>query len=108
MTAALAEIFVTRDRDEWARELREKDVCVEPVLDLEESLGTEQAAGFLIDQPSAGAVLRTVAPPLRLGGTPVALRREAPALGQHSDEVLIEAGYAPEDVRALREAGVVA
>jgi alpha-methylacyl-CoA racemase len=107
MTAALAEIFVTRDRDEWARELAAKDVCVEPVLDLEESLGAAAAAGFLIDQPAAGAVLRTVAPPLRLGGTPATLRREAPALGQHTDEVLTEAGYAPEDVRALRETGVV-
>jgi crotonobetainyl-CoA:carnitine CoA-transferase CaiB-like acyl-CoA transferase len=108
MVAALCAIFVTRDRDEWARDLAGKDVCVEPVLDLEEALATPQAAGFLLDQPSAGAVLRTVAPPLRLGGTPVTVRRQAPALGQHSEEVLIEAGYAPEDVKALRESGVVA
>jgi formyl-CoA transferase len=53
-------------------------------------------------------VLRTVAPPLRLDGTPAGVERAAPALGQHSDEVLGEAGYAPDDVRALREAGVVA
>ena len=66
-----------------------------------------RASRFFIDQPCAGVVLRTVAPPLRLGATPVAIRREAPALGQHTGEVLTEAGYAPEDVRALREAGVV-
>jgi len=106
--AALAEVFMTRDRDEWARELAGKDVCVEPVLDLEESLATPQAAGFLMDQPCGGAVLRTVAPPLRLGGTPATVRRAAPALGEHSDEVLIEAGFAPGDVTALREAGIVA
>jgi len=107
MAATLAEVFVTRDRDEWARELATKDVCVEPVLDLEEALGTPQAQGFLMDQAAGGAALRTVAPPLRLGATPASVRREAPTLGQHSDEVLIEAGYAPEDVEALRDAGVV-
>jgi alpha-methylacyl-CoA racemase len=108
MTAALGGIFVTRDRDEWVRVLASHDVCVEPVLDLEECLATPQAASFLMDQPCNGEVLRTIAPPLRLAATPAAMRREAPGLGQHSDEVLGEAGYAADDVKALRDAGVVA
>lgn len=108
LVAALAEVFATRDRDAWCRELAGRDVCVEPVLDLDEALAAPQAAGFLLEQPAQGASLRTPAPPLRLAGTPASVRREAPCLGQHSDEVLREAGYGPAEIGALRDAGVVA
>jgi formyl-CoA transferase len=43
----------------------------------------------------------------RLSATPGAIRTPAPQLGQHTDEVLREAGYAPEEIRRLREAKVL-
>jgi alpha-methylacyl-CoA racemase len=104
----LATVFETRDRDDWVRELASKEVCVDPVLDLDEALGSAHAAQFLMDQPCGDATLRTVAPPLRLGRTPVRVRHPAPRLGEHSDEILAEAGYAPARVASLRQAGVVA
>ena len=45
--------------------------------------------------------------PVKLSGTPAHLRHPAPALGEHTDEVLREAGYAPERIAALRAAGVI-
>lgn len=45
--------------------------------------------------------------PFIMNDSPWALRRPAPLLGEHTAEVLREAGYADEDVRALVEAGVV-
>jgi len=44
---------------------------------------------------------------LQLSGTPVALSRRAPTLGEHIDEVLAELGYAPAEITALRAAGAV-
>jgi crotonobetainyl-CoA:carnitine CoA-transferase CaiB-like acyl-CoA transferase len=46
--------------------------------------------------------------PLRLDGRPVETRRPAPCFGQHSDEILAEAGLSPDEVAALRAAAVVA
>jgi hypothetical protein len=43
---------------------------------------------------------------MRLGATPVRLRRAGPRLGEHDDEVLAEAGYSAAERAALRAAGV--
>jgi len=43
----------------------------------------------------------------KLSATPGAIRRAAPGLGEHSDEVLREAGYAQAEIDALREKGIV-
>jgi CoA:oxalate CoA-transferase len=39
--------------------------------------------------------------------TPGAIRRPAPVLGQHNDEVLTELGYTCEEIEGLRVAGVI-
>lgn len=67
-----------------------------------------EALGLLVDVArSDGSVGRDVAPAWRFSGTPATIRRGAPFVGEHTDEVLGEAGYAPEEVAALRAAGVV-
>jgi crotonobetainyl-CoA:carnitine CoA-transferase CaiB-like acyl-CoA transferase len=45
--------------------------------------------------------------PFVLSASPWALRRPAPLLGQHSDEVLAEAGYSAAEIAALREVGAI-
>ena len=63
--------------------------------------------GFLeVRHPVAG-LDRTYAPVLRDRGTPVGGTRPAPTFGQHTDEVLLEAGLSPEEVRGLRERQLV-
>jgi crotonobetainyl-CoA:carnitine CoA-transferase CaiB-like acyl-CoA transferase len=51
--------------------------------------------------------LRLVASPMKLSATPPILRRAPPMLGQHTQEVLAEAGYTEAQVRALRQAGAI-
>jgi crotonobetainyl-CoA:carnitine CoA-transferase CaiB-like acyl-CoA transferase len=43
----------------------------------------------------------------KLSATPGAIRTQAPKLGEHTDDVLREIGYAEADIRRLKEAGVV-
>jgi crotonobetainyl-CoA:carnitine CoA-transferase CaiB-like acyl-CoA transferase len=39
--------------------------------------------------------------------TPASWRREAPAFGQHTEEILLELGYAIDDIARLKEKGVI-
>jgi crotonobetainyl-CoA:carnitine CoA-transferase CaiB-like acyl-CoA transferase len=45
--------------------------------------------------------------PLQFSETPASIRRPAPALGEHTDEVLREAGYGDDEVARLRKAGAI-
>ena len=59
------------------------------------------------DHPSAGAI-KMVAPWIRLSETPCSIRDDAPALGQHTDQVLGELlGLSASELGGLRRAGVI-
>ncbi len=109
--AEVEAIFAQRTRDEWRAFASEHDCCLEPVFELEEALDSElvRAREMVIafEQPGAGDV-RGLGFPVKLSATPGAVRRPAPALGEHTDEVLRELGYDDGAIAALREAGAVA
>jgi alpha-methylacyl-CoA racemase len=104
-TAAHAEVeavLAQRTRAEWDTFNREHDCCLEPVLELDEALEDEQvrARGMV-----AGGLLGT---PVKLSARPADPRRgPPPGLGEHTDEVLGEAGYGATEIAALRELGAV-
>jgi alpha-methylacyl-CoA racemase len=104
---ALSAVFSTRTRDEWAAAFRDHDACVTPVLDLDEATRHEQAAARDAYQPMPGfEVLQpAVSPRFSRSRTPVP--SPPPSVGQHTDEVLDELGYASGRVASLRAAGVV-
>jgi crotonobetainyl-CoA:carnitine CoA-transferase CaiB-like acyl-CoA transferase len=106
--AALAGAFAERDSADWLRELSGHDVCVEPVLDLPEVAASPQVARSLMEQPCGKGLLRTVTTPVRLSETPASTRRPAPALGEHTDEVLSELGVTSGEIDSLRAGGIVA
>ena len=60
-----------------------------------------------IDHPTEGK-LRQARPSARVSETPAALRRPAPLLGQHTREILEEAGYTAAEIDALIERGAAA
>jgi alpha-methylacyl-CoA racemase len=103
---AVAAVFATRDRADWLRQLSAEDVCVEPVLEPVEAAAA--APRSMAEEPAGGTKLQTVATPVRLADTPPVFRRQPPALGEHTGEVLAEAGFTGPEIDALREEGVLA
>ena len=87
----LVDIFKTRPRSDWVRVFMEADVCAVEHLRPTEVYDTPQARhnGMVVtvDDPILGPV-EQVAPAAKLSVTPGVVRRPAPRVGQHTDEVL--------------------
>ena len=102
----LAAIFATATRDEWCARFEGVDCCVTPILTFAEALGDRQfAARRMVRTRDDGS--RFYAPPFMLEPDTFAVRREAPRQGEHSREVLREAGYDDSAIDALITAGSV-
>ncbi len=109
---AVQGVFMERTRDEWAAFAAEHDCCLEPLLGLDEALGSELVAAremvVELDQPGAQSPVRLLGLPVKLSRTPGdANRLPGPALGEHTDAVLRAAGYGDGEIAALKEAGAV-
>lgn len=108
---ALERCFRSRTRDEWTRALLAHDVCMAPVLGLDEALEHEhhRAREMVteLDDPSLGKV-RHVGVGIKLSETPARLRSTAPVAGQHTAEVLQMLGYGAGDVASLKQQGAIA
>jgi crotonobetainyl-CoA:carnitine CoA-transferase CaiB-like acyl-CoA transferase len=107
----MAGILAGRSTAEWLERLDRAEVPCAPVLTREELPHHPQIVEneLVVESthPIAGR-MRQARPAARFGATPSALRRPAPGLGEHGDELLAEAGYAAGEIRALRESGVIA
>jgi crotonobetainyl-CoA:carnitine CoA-transferase CaiB-like acyl-CoA transferase len=97
--------FKERNRDEWFEELRQRDICVAPVLALDEIFEDPHvlARGMLAElpHPEFGTVRQVGVGP-KLSDTPGAVRTFAPRRGEHTDALLQEAGYTPAEIEAMR------
>jgi crotonobetainyl-CoA:carnitine CoA-transferase CaiB-like acyl-CoA transferase len=104
----IAEVFRVRTREEWRAFNDEHDCCVEPVLDVDEALDSElvRAREMVIEmeQPELGTI-RQLGTPVKMSRTPGDPTRPAPAFGEHTRDVLSEAGYSAEEIAAMIESG---
>lgn len=106
----LQDAFHGRERQGWLALLEAAGIPCGPVNDIADVFADPQvkARGMVtrIEHPHAGAV-PLVASPLKLSATPVDLRHAPPLLGQHTDEVLREAGYDEVEIASLRALGAI-
>ena len=106
----VAERIATRTADEWLDRLAAAGIPAGPINPISQALADPQAE-------SRGAVRRfghgglgevpTVGSPLRFDGARADADLPPPALGEHTDEVLGEMGVDADEIRRLREAGIV-
>ncbi|HWE79955.1 MAG TPA: CoA transferase [Pseudolabrys sp.] len=101
------EIFATRDLAEWRKRL-DGNGLVFGVVGILDDIPTDQQ---MIDNdvllPFEGDRLLTVNSPIWVDGSRKATPRKPPGVGEHSDEVLREAGYDEAAIRQLRSSGAV-
>jgi crotonobetainyl-CoA:carnitine CoA-transferase CaiB-like acyl-CoA transferase len=106
--AELARILETRTTAEWSAILEKADVPVMPMHDLESLLGDPHivATNFfpVVDHPTEGRI-RSMRPSARFSETPVETKRLAPRLGEHSAEILKEAGFSEADIAEMIRSG---
>jgi len=111
--AQVKEIFMGRSRADWEGFAREHDCCLEPVLELDEALSSdlvrEREMVVELEQPGVEGAVRQLGVPVKLGRTPGEhARLPGPALGEHTEEALLAAGYSTAEVAELLECGAAA
>ena len=102
--AYVADIMQTRSTADWLQALDAADIPVMP-MHTPSSLVTDphlEASGFfqLVEHPTEG-MLRMMKPTLSWSEGPLTIRSLPPSLGQHSAEILREAGYSDEDITEM-------
>ena len=111
--SAVQEIFAGRTRADWEQFAREHDCCLEPVLELDEALSSElvreREMVVEIEQPGCPQPVRQLGVPIKLDRTPGDhARLPGPALGEHTEAVLAEAGFSEAEVQELLSSGAAA
>lgn len=110
LTAAFDAVFLRRDAADWQRRFEAGGFTVSVVARLADVVHDEQAvhAGALVPADGMGGTDRTVDSPFRIAGVDKVRPRGAPAVGQHSREVLRDYGLDEAEIDALIEQGAVA
>lgn len=98
----VGDMMAERTTEEWLRFFRDQDVPAAAVATLDEMVDQLPLA----EHPQAGR-FRQVPPPVVFAQAPQSVRRPAPLIGEHTDEVLAEAGYGADRIQSLRDAGVL-
>lgn len=106
----LQAIFLGKARDEWIRLFEGEDVCISPVLSLDEAMSHPNtvARRMVVDVGSPlGGTEPQLGLPIKIAGEEERAPGRAPRLGEHDDPVLEELGYSGEEIAGLRARGVI-
>ena len=107
----LEKSFALKSADEWIDLLLEHGIPAGPILDypqaFESEHGRHRQMRIEIDHPLEGKV-PNIGFAVKMQGTPQEVRRHPPLLGEHTQEVLMQAGFTPDEIKALEEQGAFA
>ena len=103
--------FALKSADEWIDLLLEHGIPAGPILDypqaFESEHGRHRQMRIEIDHPLEGKV-PNIGFAVKMQGTPQEVRRHPPLLGEHTQEVLMQAGFTPDEIKELEEQGAFA
>ena len=101
--------FREKTMAEWVHELGDKDICFGPVNRLDETLADPQLRhrDMVVKMDGPAGPVTVIGNPIKLSETPAALRTPPPRFGEHTDQILAEAGVSAAEIAALRGRGVL-
>lgn len=103
--------FTLKSADEWIDLLLEHGIPAGPILDypqaFESEHGRHRQMRIEIDHPLEGKV-PNIGFAVKMQGTPQEVRRHPPLLGEHTQEVLMQVGFTPDEIKELEEQGAFA
>ncbi|MGI9482902.1 MAG: CaiB/BaiF CoA transferase family protein [Hyphomicrobiales bacterium] len=101
-------IMRKRSTDDWLKAFEDGGLPAGPVLDVKEMHADPQAIARSmvpsVEHPVAGEV-QTLGLPVKFSRTPGDVNRPAPLLGQHTTEILKEAGFSQGEIATLLDTG---
>ncbi|MET0964435.1 MAG: CoA transferase [Noviherbaspirillum sp.] len=106
----LTALFRTQPVAHWVDLLNAAGVPTGPVYSIPEMCEDPQIVQQKVTEKirtPEGAMAGLITQPVRLGRTPAAIATTAPGWGEHTDEMLAEAGYTADEIADLRDRGVV-
>ena len=108
LATLLSEAFASKPYEHWRQELAAREVTFGVISRPQDVPDDEQAVacGAVVKTAIPG-MPRTLADPIRTSFATQRVAHPAPALGQHSEEILREAGLSAQDVAALRKGGAI-
>jgi crotonobetainyl-CoA:carnitine CoA-transferase CaiB-like acyl-CoA transferase len=112
VTETLNEITKKKPSDWWLENLEKEKIGSGPINNLEEVFADPHVIAremvIEMDHPATGSKpMKLIANPIKLSVTPPTYRKPPPLLGQHTDEVLQEAGLSADEIAKLKEDGTV-
>lgn len=111
LAAGIEAITSGQPRSHWLALLEAHDIPCGPINDYSQVFADPQvlAREMVVetDHPTLGHI-RTLGSPIKLSATPVDPSRRAPTLGEHTDEILAEAGFSQTEIVELRRIAAVA
>ena len=110
LTPIMEETFRTKTTSHWVEILETAGVPCGPIYNIEQVYADphvqSREMSVALEHPKAGGI-RNIGVPVKLSDTPGSVRTPAPLLGQHSDEVLDQYGYAEAEIAALKDSGAL-
>ena len=110
LSKRLQEVFRRGHRDDWIRQLREKDVPCAPMNTLEEVFQDPQVReyGFPVEveHPKMGK-RRLVGSAVEMSRTPPKIKTPPPVLGEHTEEILRAFGFDQQTIGRLKDTQVI-
>jgi alpha-methylacyl-CoA racemase len=100
------DIFASRTQEEWIALMRDREACCEPVLTLRETAETELVKARSMVHTAADGMSH-LGCPIKFSESPAAEDVPAPALGQHTHEILSQIGLSAEELESLGSQGVI-
>jgi len=110
LVSILDKKFATKTRAQWMEIFKKENVIHTPIQSASEVFEDPQASAndyiIQVEHPVWGKI-RMLGFPWTFHETPASVRREAPELGQHTEEILLELGYTWDDITKLKDEKVI-